>query len=204
MWPLTWYFHFLGMALGSLLQENRISDTTAAEARRGKDIQGIPWDRLSISREKYRQTRLEQYKNYENIPQSGEMSEKVNMFCLEFGCIWLVILKILCTLYFFFFSCLQECKATDKGGKYYDFWQNTRSVKSTILHFQVCWFNNSLLLIMCGRDNICFVYTPCYLVSCGMTCASMYTCVIADTLFCYMGYMFVRLSSCLVTFMWNL
>lgn len=75
------------MALGSLLQENRISDTTAAEARRGKDIQGIPWDRLSISREKYRQTRLDQYKNYENIPQSGEMSEKVNMFCLEFGCI---------------------------------------------------------------------------------------------------------------------
>ncbi|KAH1208819.1 putative WD repeat-containing protein C2A9.03 [Glycine max] len=86
--------------------ENRISDTTAAEARRGKDIQGIPWDRLSISREKYRQTRLDQYKNYENIPQSGEMSEK-------------------------------ECKATDKGGKYYDFWQNTRSVKSTILHFQL-------------------------------------------------------------------
>ncbi|WVY94071.1 hypothetical protein V8G54_033159 [Vigna mungo] len=86
--------------------EDRITDTTAAEARRGKDIQGIPWDRLTISREKYRQTRLEQYKNYENIPQSGEMSEK-------------------------------ECKATDKGGNYYDFWQNTRSVKSTILHFQL-------------------------------------------------------------------
>jgi len=61
------------------MQEDRITDTTAAEARRGKDIQGIPWDRLTISREKYRQTRLEQYKNYENIPQSGEMSEKVNM-----------------------------------------------------------------------------------------------------------------------------
>ena len=64
-------------ALGSLLQENRITDTTAAEARRGKDIQGIPWDRLSITREKYRETRLEQYKNYENIAQSGELSEKV-------------------------------------------------------------------------------------------------------------------------------
>jgi hypothetical protein len=67
----------------SVLQENRITDTTAAEARRGKDIQGIPWDRLSISREKYRQTRLEQYKNYENIPQSGELSEKVSSSCLE-------------------------------------------------------------------------------------------------------------------------
>lgn len=55
-----------------------MQDTSAAQARRGKDIQGIPWDRLSITREKYRQTRLEQYKNYENIPQSGEGSEKVN------------------------------------------------------------------------------------------------------------------------------
>lgn len=65
-------------ALDSLLQENRITDTTAAEARRGKDIQGIPWDRLSITREKYRETRLEQYKNYENIARSGELSEKVS------------------------------------------------------------------------------------------------------------------------------
>lgn len=60
-----------------LAQDNKITDTTAADARRGKDIQGIPWERLSISRDKYRQTRLEQYKNYENIPQSGEGSEKV-------------------------------------------------------------------------------------------------------------------------------
>ncbi|GAU44632.1 hypothetical protein TSUD_379110 [Trifolium subterraneum] len=90
----------------SVAIENRITDTTAAEARKGKDIQGIPWDRLSISREKYRQTRLEQYKNYENIARSGELSEK-------------------------------ECKVTQKGGLYYDFWQNTRSVKSTILHFQL-------------------------------------------------------------------
>ncbi|KAJ9181665.1 hypothetical protein P3X46_009771 [Hevea brasiliensis] len=86
--------------------DNKITDTSAADARRGKDIQGIPWERLSISREKYRQTRLEQYKNYENIPQSGEGSEK-------------------------------ECKPTKKGGVYYDFWRNTRSVTSTILHFQL-------------------------------------------------------------------
>ncbi|KAK9156459.1 hypothetical protein Sjap_003939 [Stephania japonica] len=84
----------------------KITDTSSAQARRGKDIQGIPWDRLSITREKYRQTRLEQYKNYENIPQSGEGSEK-------------------------------ECKPTNKGGKYYEFCRNTRSVKSTILHFQL-------------------------------------------------------------------
>lgn len=61
----------------SFVQDNKITDTSAADARKGKDIQGIPWERLSISREKYRQTRLEQYKNYENIPYSGEGSEKV-------------------------------------------------------------------------------------------------------------------------------
>lgn len=54
-----------------------MTDTSAASARRGKDIQGIPWDRLNITREKYRLTRLEQYKNYENIPTSGESIDKV-------------------------------------------------------------------------------------------------------------------------------
>ncbi|KAG6768842.1 hypothetical protein POTOM_024452 [Populus tomentosa] len=86
--------------------DNKITDTSAADARKGKDIQGIPWERLSISREKYRQTRLEQYKNYENVPQSGESSEK-------------------------------ECEPIKKGGMFYEFWHNTRSVKSTILHFQL-------------------------------------------------------------------
>ncbi|GFP94785.1 uncharacterized WD repeat-containing protein c2a9.03 [Phtheirospermum japonicum] len=81
-------------------------DTTAAQARKGRDIQGIPWERLSITREKYRQTRLEQYKNYENIPRSGEGLEKV-------------------------------CKDTEKDGLYYEFRRNARSVKSTILHFQL-------------------------------------------------------------------
>ncbi|XP_008794688.1 uncharacterized WD repeat-containing protein C2A9.03-like isoform X2 [Phoenix dactylifera] len=84
----------------------KVTDTSSAQARKGEDIQGIPWDRLSITRERYRQTRLEQYKNYENIPNSGEASEK-------------------------------DCKPTKKGGLYYEFWRNTRSVKSTILHFQL-------------------------------------------------------------------
>ncbi|KAK9265821.1 hypothetical protein L1049_001788 [Liquidambar formosana] len=54
----------------------KVTDTTSAEARKGKDIQGIPWDKLSITRGKYRLTRLEQYKNYENIPSSGEAVDK--------------------------------------------------------------------------------------------------------------------------------
>ncbi|XP_008805522.1 uncharacterized WD repeat-containing protein C2A9.03-like [Phoenix dactylifera] len=85
---------------------SKVFDTSSAQARKGRDIQGIPWSSLSITREKYRQTRLEQYKNYENIPNSGESSEKF-------------------------------CKPTEKGGMYYEFRLNTRSVKSTILHFQL-------------------------------------------------------------------
>lgn len=55
----------------------KVTDTSAAQARKGKDIQGIPWERLNITRESYRSTRLEQYRNYENIPLSGEAVDKV-------------------------------------------------------------------------------------------------------------------------------
>ncbi|XP_039017800.1 uncharacterized WD repeat-containing protein C2A9.03-like isoform X2 [Hibiscus syriacus] len=54
----------------------RVTDTSSGQARNGKDIQGIPWERLNITREDYRLTRLEQYKNYENIPASGEAVDK--------------------------------------------------------------------------------------------------------------------------------
>ncbi|XP_058207678.1 uncharacterized protein LOC131320820 isoform X1 [Rhododendron vialii] len=87
-------------------ENNKMADTSAAQARKGKDIQGIPWERLNITREKYRQTRLEQYENYENIPQSGKRSEK-------------------------------DCNVTMKGGMYYEFRRNSRSVKSTIPHLQI-------------------------------------------------------------------
>ena len=60
------------------LQVTRVSDTPAAEARTGKDIQGIPWEGLNITRQDYRKARLEQYKNYENFPQSGELMDKVS------------------------------------------------------------------------------------------------------------------------------
>ncbi|KAK4769270.1 hypothetical protein SAY86_027420 [Trapa natans] len=46
------------------------TDTSAVEAREGKDIQGIPWERLHFTRDKYRQIGLKQYKNYKNLPQS--------------------------------------------------------------------------------------------------------------------------------------
>nr|GEV43871.1 hypothetical protein [Tanacetum cinerariifolium] len=54
----------------------KVMDTSSAQARTGKDIQGIPWERLNITRESYRRTRLEQYRNYENIPLSGDAVDK--------------------------------------------------------------------------------------------------------------------------------
>ncbi|KAI3707763.1 hypothetical protein L2E82_36567 [Cichorium intybus] len=53
-----------------------VTDTSSAQARRGKDIQGIPWERLNITTESYTQTRLEQYRNYEDIPLSGDAVDK--------------------------------------------------------------------------------------------------------------------------------
>ena len=58
------------------------TDTSAVEARNGKDIQGIPWERLNFTRDKYRETRLRQYKNYENLSASREDMEKVS-FCVS-------------------------------------------------------------------------------------------------------------------------
>lgn len=87
-------------------QLHKLSDTSAADARSGKDIQGIPWETIEVTRETYRQARLEQYKNYENIPNSGV-------------------------------AAMMACKSTEKGRTYYEFRRNTRSVKSTISHFQL-------------------------------------------------------------------
>lgn len=56
------------------------TDTSALEAREGKDIQGIPWDRLNFTRDKYRETRLKEYKNYENLSVPREELEKVSLY----------------------------------------------------------------------------------------------------------------------------
>ncbi|XP_078433930.1 putative WD repeat-containing protein C2A9.03 [Wolffia australiana] len=56
--------------------QNKVTDTSSAQARKGKDIQGIQWDKLKISRQDYRRTRVESYKNYENVQSSGELADK--------------------------------------------------------------------------------------------------------------------------------
>ncbi|KAB1199839.1 putative WD repeat-containing protein C2A9.03 [Morella rubra] len=56
------------------------TDTSALEARKGKDIQGIPWERLNFTRDKYRETRLKQYKNFENL---SRPREELGKECLQ-------------------------------------------------------------------------------------------------------------------------
>lgn len=61
------------------LQQSKVkTDTSAMEARNGKDIQGIPWERLNFTRDKYRETRLKQYKNYESLSRPRQDLEKVS------------------------------------------------------------------------------------------------------------------------------
>ncbi|KAL6657562.1 hypothetical protein ACP70R_005342 [Stipagrostis hirtigluma subsp. patula] len=48
------------------------NDTSALEYRNGKDIQGIPWERLNYSRDQYREMRLKEYQNFESLSRSHE------------------------------------------------------------------------------------------------------------------------------------
>lgn len=70
IWILVPWIHFE--------QLTKITDTSAVQARNGKDIQGIPWERLNITRDKYRLTRIQQYKNYVNVPEPVIVADKVH------------------------------------------------------------------------------------------------------------------------------
>jgi len=56
-----------------LQNKNKYDTTSAAEYRDGKDMQGIPWERLHYSREDYRGKRLNGYRNYESLSRSHEL-----------------------------------------------------------------------------------------------------------------------------------
>ncbi|KAJ4826768.1 hypothetical protein Tsubulata_001958 [Turnera subulata] len=83
-----------------------VAAISATDVRNGTDIQGISWDTLAITRETYRNTRLQQYVNYENIPFSGKALK-------------------------------EDRKITRRGGVFYEFSHNYRSVRPSIFHFQL-------------------------------------------------------------------
>ncbi|CAN6306438.1 unnamed protein product [Urochloa humidicola] len=88
------------------LQHEQVDDTSSLDYKEGKDMQGIPWERLNYSRDQYRDMRLKEYKNYQNLTRSRSGLER-------------------------------ECKRVKRKDIFYDFHSSTRSVKSTIVHFQL-------------------------------------------------------------------
>ena len=84
-------------------------DTTAAQAKAGRDIQGIPWDRLQFTRDQYRAKRVQEYKNYAN---------------LEFAP---ADLDGMCT----------RLETRPVQTPFFEFAHNTRSVRSNFVHFQL-------------------------------------------------------------------
>ena len=74
---------------------------------------GIPWDRLQFSRDHYRSMRLRSYRNYTNVLPE-EASEYRDDILAE-----------------------ARPRAPTRGGRFFDFVRNSRSVQSTIVHFQV-------------------------------------------------------------------
>ena len=74
-------------------------------------------------------------------------------------------------LSFFLFFCSQECFQVQKGQTFYDFFFNTRLVKSTIVHFQV---KTSFILACYVVDSGTFgrigvIHLGCYAFYCYMS-----------------------------------
>eukprot|EP00798_Chlamydomonas_sp_ICE-L_P021613 gene21613-28613_t len=88
-------------------------DTTAQQLSEGRDMQGIPWDRLQFSREHYRETRLRQYRNYTNL-----LPEDTSLYRDKI---------------------LETCtpRIVEREGRFYDFAHNSRVAQSNIVHFQL-------------------------------------------------------------------
>lgn len=84
-------------------------DTAAAQARTGRDIQGIPWDRLQFTREQYREKRVHEYRNYANLEFSPSDLDTVSLP-------------------------LTQCP---KRSPFFEFAHNTRAVRPTFVHFQL-------------------------------------------------------------------
>ncbi|XP_010257574.1 PREDICTED: uncharacterized protein LOC104597624 [Nelumbo nucifera] len=61
------------------------TDTSALEARSGKDIQGIPWERMNFTRDKYRETRLKQCKNFESLSHPRKEIAKKTKLWIDFA-----------------------------------------------------------------------------------------------------------------------
>eukprot|EP00253_Pinus_taeda_P015088 PITA_15088 len=83
--------------------------TSAAEVRRGEDIQGLQWQRTYRTRQKYREYRMIAYESPMDVPQSQLRMDQLR----------------------------EICPNIQKGENFYEFQRNTKSVKPTSGHFQL-------------------------------------------------------------------
>lgn len=82
--PILFYQNCIKPQLiGALFQNKQMDDTSALDYKEGKDMQGIPWERLNYSRNQYREMRLRQYKNYENLTMPRDGLQKVRFLCFS-------------------------------------------------------------------------------------------------------------------------
>ncbi|KAJ9530590.1 hypothetical protein QJQ45_014785, partial [Haematococcus lacustris] len=125
---------------GSMLtfsdDEEELLDTTAEQAAAGRDLQGIPWERLHWTREQYRTTRLANYRNYVNV-----LPEDAAKYRPEL---------------------LRRCASVEHSAAFFTFLRNNRAVQLNIVHFQLrnlVWSlsRNDVFLV---HDNVVKHWSP--------------------------------------------
>ncbi|KAM0906081.1 hypothetical protein ACQ4PT_017033 [Festuca glaucescens] len=53
-------------------QDNLMPDVSAEDVANGKDVQGIPWEKMLFPRDQYREMKMRTYKNYQNLSYARE------------------------------------------------------------------------------------------------------------------------------------
>lgn len=53
-------------------QDNLMPDVSAEDVANGKDVQGIPWEKMLFPRDQYREIKVKSYKNYQNLSYARE------------------------------------------------------------------------------------------------------------------------------------
>eukprot|EP00210_Caulerpa_lentillifera_P004219 g4024.t1 len=93
--------------------EEYANDTSAEEYALGRDIQGVPWERLRRSRAEHRVHRLQTYRNYTNV------------------------LNTQGTSYQQYLKRIAKRAVKPRQQQFFDFVSNSRRIKSSIVHFQL-------------------------------------------------------------------
>ena len=56
-------------------------DVSAEDVANGKDVQGIPWEKMLFPRDQYRDMKTKSYKNYQNLSYAREDALQVSSSC---------------------------------------------------------------------------------------------------------------------------